>query len=231
MPQIATDATAAMTRISARTIGIVLIAATLLQILAMAHHPSVASRNISEVLGQIAAASQTSAWVHGALIGLLLVVLFVYADYCRRRGIGRPLVSAGLIAYGAGIAAMIVAAMMSGFVIARVAAAAPNVASADLQVSAQLLNFTSTLNQVFANTGAILMSVGIVAWSADLLLAPRIARPLAILGLLIGFVPAAALAMGLLHLDVQGMTWVVLLQAVWNIGVGVVLIRGADINT
>ena len=226
MPQIAPDATAAITRINARTIGVVLIAATLLQILAMAHHPSVASHNISEVLDQIAQVSQTSAWVHGALIGLLLIVLYVYAEYARRRGMERPLVCAGLIAYGAGIAAMIVAAMMSGFVIARVAAAAPHIGAADLQVSAQLLNFTSTLNQVFANTGAILMSVGIIAWSVDLLLAPRLARPLAILGLLIGLVPAAALALGFLHLDVHGMTWVVLLQAVWNIGVGVMLIRG-----
>ncbi len=230
MPQIAPDATDLMTRINARTIGIVLIAATLLQILAMAHHPSVASHNISEVLGQIASVAATAAWVHAALIGLLLVVLFVYAEYSRRRGMERPLVCAGLIAYGAGIAAMIVAAMMSGFVIARVAAAAPHTGAADLLVSAQLLNFTSTLNQVFANTGAILMSVGIVAWSVDLLLAPTLARPLAILGLSVGLVPAAALAMGFLHLDVQGMTWVVLLQAVWNIGVGVVLIRGVDID-
>jgi hypothetical protein len=45
-------------------------------------------------------------------------------------------------------------------------------------------------------------------------------------GLLVGLLPAATLALGALHLNVPGMTQVVLLQSVWNIGVGLLLLRG-----
>jgi hypothetical protein len=55
---------------------------------------------------------------------------------------------------------------------------------------------------------------------------PQLPRLLGTLGLLIGLLQAAALAMGVLHLDVHGMTQVVLLQSVWNVGVGLLLIRG-----
>ncbi len=83
------------------------------------------------------------------------------------------------------------------------------------------------LNQTFANLGAILMSLGIVFWSIDLLRTRPLPRLLGMFGLLIGIVPAIALVVGGLHLDVLGMTQVVVLQALWNVGIGVLLVRGA----
>lgn len=53
-------------------------------------------------------------------------------------------------------------------------------------------------------------------WSIDRLRSPRLARLLGLLGLLIGVLPAAALAAGALRLDVPGMIEVALLQSVWN---------------
>jgi hypothetical protein len=209
---------------AARSAGIVLIAATFLAVVAMAHHPSVTAPNISKALEQIARMSDLSGWVHGVLIGVLLATLYVFTEFARRRGLDLPLVRAGLIAYAVGVLAMIDAAMMSGFVITQIASLTPHVTDADLQSSRQLLILCSVLNRTLANFGAVLMSAGILLWSIDLLRSPRLGRVLGMLGILIGLLPAAALALGALKLNVPGMTQVVLLQSVWNIGVGVLLI-------
>jgi hypothetical protein len=212
--------------VAARGTGILLVAATLLEIAAMAHHPSVTSPDVAQAIEQIARMSAVSGWVHGLLIGLLLAVLYVFTEFSWRRGMAFPLVRFGLIAYLIGVLAMIGAAMMSGFVITKVAALAPHATAAELQSSGLLLILCSVLNQTFANLGVVLMSAGVVLWSIDLLRSPGLVRLLGILGLLIGVLPAAALAAGALRLDVPGMTLVALLQSVWNLGVGVLLIRG-----
>ena len=215
-----------LNNVAARNAGILLIAATVLEVAAMAHHPTVTSSNILQAIEQIARMSDLSGWVHGLLIGLMLTVLYVFTEFGQRRGIALPLVRAGLIAYTIGVLAMMSAAMMSGFVITQVASLTPHATEADLQSSAQLLILCRVLNQTFASLGVVLMSAGIVLWSIDLLRSRQLARLLGVFGLLIGLLPAAALAFGALRLDVPGMTQVVLLQSVWNIGVGVLLIRG-----
>jgi hypothetical protein len=211
---------------AARKAGILLMAATVLEIAAMAHHPTVASHDIGPALEQIARMSDLSAWVHGLLIALMLVIFYIFTEFARRRGVALPWVRAGLIAYSVGVLAMIGAALMSGFVITQVASMAAHVPEPDLRSSAQLINFCAVLNQTFANLGAVLMSLGIVCWSIDLVRSRGFARVVGIFGLLIGLVPAAALVFGALHLNVTGMTQVVLLQSVWYIGIGALLIRG-----
>ena len=213
--------------VASRNAGILLVAATILAAAAMAFHPSTTSHDIAQVIEQIAHMSDLSGLIHGLLIGLMLAVLYVFTEFSQRRGMTLPLVRAGFIAYGIGVLAMIGAAMISGFVIAQVASLTPHVAEADLQTSGSLIILCSVLNQTFASLGVVLMSVAIVLWSLDLLRSPQLARHLGMFGLLIGLLPLAALAFGALHLNVHGMTLVVLLQSVWNIGVGLLLIRGA----
>ena len=220
------DETPIVNNATARNAGILLVAATILAVAAMAHHPSVTSPNIAQAIEQIARMSDLSAWVHGVMIGVLLALLYVFTEFAWRRGITLPLVRAGFIAYIVGVLAMIGAAMMSGFVITQIASLIPHATDADLRISGQLLILCSVLNHTFASLGVLLMSVGIVFWSLDLLRGPRLARLLAMFGLLVGLFPAATLALGALHLNVPGMTQVVLLQSVWNIGVGLLLIRG-----
>jgi hypothetical protein len=215
-----------LNNLAAPKAGILLVAATVLEIAAMAHHPSVHSPDIAEAIEEIVRLASLSAWVHGVLIALMLGIFYILTEFSRRRGIERPWVRAGLIAYAVGVLSMIGAALMSGFVIGHVAAATAHLPDADLRTSAQLLNFCSVLNQTFANLGAILMSLGIVFWSIDLLRTRPLPRFLGMFGLLVGIVPALALVFGGLHLNVLGMTQVVVLQALWNVGIGVLLVRG-----
>jgi hypothetical protein len=80
-------------------------------------------------------------------------------------------------------------------------------------------------NQAFAKCGAVLMSAGITALSLDLLRGALPARALGIFGLSSGLACALAIATGWLRLDVHGMSAVVLLQALWTIGAGVLLLK------
>ena len=52
--------------------GVVLIAVAVLQILAMAHHPSVTTGDVTSAIERFGAMASLAAWVHGVLIALLL---------------------------------------------------------------------------------------------------------------------------------------------------------------
>ena len=210
---------------AARAAGALLIGGSLLEIAAMAHHPSVHAHDLAAVLVQLRALSAASAWVHGVLIALMLTVFFALTEFAWQRGITRPAIRAGLIAYAAGVVAMMGAALVDGFVTPGVATLGTGVSATDLQVTAQLLHLCILFNQALAHLGAIAMSVAIIAWSLDLLRRAGFERALGAAGIAIGLGCVAALIAGVLHLDVHGMMLVLALQAAWTIGLGVLLLR------
>jgi hypothetical protein len=210
---------------SARAAGALLIGGSILEIAAMAHHPSVHAHDMAAVLVQLQALSAASAWVHGVLIALMLTVFFALIEFAWQRGITRPAIRAGLIAYAAGVVAMMGAALVDGFVTPRVAMLSTGVNATDLQVTAQLLKLCMLFNQALARLGAVAMSVGITAWSADLVRGAGAERALGVFGVAIGLGSAGALILGALQLDVHGMMLVLLLQVIWTTGVGVLLLR------
>ena len=191
----------------------------------MAHHPSVHAHDLATVLVQLQALSAVSAWVHGVLIALMLIVFFALTEFAWQRGITRPAIRAGLIAYAVGVVAMTGAALVDGFVTPRVAMLSPGVSATDLQVTAQLLKLCMLFNQALASLGAVAMSVGITAWSVDLMRGAGAERALGVFGVAIGLGSAGALILGALQLDLHGMMLVLLLQVIWTTGVGVLLLR------
>ena len=215
----------ARSRTATRAAGAVLIGGSILEIAAMAHHPSVHAHDLATVLVQLQALSAVSAWVHGVLIALLLTVFFALTEFAWQRGITRPAIRAGLIAYAAGVVAMMGAALVDGFVTPGVATLGTGVSATDLQVTAQLLHLCILFNQALAHLGAVAMSVGITAWSLDLVRGAGAERALGVFGVAIGLGCVAALIAGVLQLDVHGMMLVLVLQAAWTIGVGVLLLR------
>ncbi len=205
----------------------VLLGAPLIQLLAMGHHPSVHAHEVAEVVSELRASAGLSALVHGILIALMYLVLVALTEFSVRRGLARPAVRAALITYGAGVLLMTAAALVSGFITPRIALAVPTLAPADPALIAQLATFASLFNQAFAHCAAVLMSAGIALWSLDLLRGSVGARAVGVFGLLTGLGCAAAVVVGVLRLDVHGMTAVVVLESAWMIGVGVLLLREA----
>ena len=213
------------TAMSAQAAGALLIAVSIFEIVAMAHHPSVRAADTAQAIAQLRAMSAVATWVHGVLIMLMLVGFFALTEFALRRGLVRPAIRAGLVAYAAGVVAMTGAALVGGFITPGVAMLSTGVSATDLRVTAQLLDLCMLFNQALARLGAVAMSVGITAWSLDLVRSAGAQRVLGVFGMAIGLGSAGAPILGALQLDVHGMMLVLVLQAIWTTGVGVLLLR------
>ncbi len=132
----------------------------------------------------------------------------------------------GAIGYGCGVLAMVGAALVSGFVVSGLTSLIPHETVIDLQIIRQLLVLCRVLNQTCANCAVVAMSVGIACWSLDLCGDSGWRRGLGLFGCLVALVPGLALIFGQIHLDVHGMTEVVVVQATWNVAVAVLMLRG-----
>lgn len=205
--------------------AIILLVASLLEVMGMMHHPTVQTSDIAQAVEEIARFSTLSAVVHGALITLMLLIAYGLVDFADRRGFRHPLIRAGAIAYGCGVLVMIGAGLVSGFIITGLASLVPHTTPTDLQINRQLLLLCRVLNQSCANFAVVAMSAGIVCWSLDLWAASGSRRAVGVLGCVVGVVPAFALIFGKIHLDVSGMTEVVIVQAAWNVAVAVLMVR------
>ena len=194
----------AETRAGDRAAGIVLIAAAAASMVAMAHHPS--SFHAGAVIGI----------VHGVMILVVGAMLSGFAYFARRRGLGRPAVLAGLIAYGIGAAANIGAAVINGFV-------APALASDSSAVHHDLFAFAWAANQALAGLGVVAIGAAYALWSLDLL---RTNRLVAALGLLAGLVPAVLLIGGWIDMHLHWAIIVYAGQALWAALVGWLMLRG-----
>jgi hypothetical protein len=113
---------------------------------------------------------------------------------------------------------------VDGFITPGVAQLAPGAGTPELQVTARLLTLCMLFNQALAKLGTVALSAGIAAWSADLLRGPGLARAMGVAGILVGVACAGAMLSGSLHLDVHGMMAVLVMQALWTIGVGVLML-------
>jgi hypothetical protein len=217
-------------RASARSAALLLIVVPILQIVAMAHHPAVRAADVSAAMQQLRQAGALSAHVHGVLVALMVVQFLALVEFACWRGLARVAVRVAVLTYGAGLLWMTAAALVSGFVAPRVVFLNPGVTPADLALTAQFAAFAMLFNQAFARCGALLMSVGIAAWSLDLMRGGVRERVLAGFGLLIGVGCALALSWGTVHLDVHGMTLVTVLQAIWTVGAGALLLSGMRVR-
>jgi hypothetical protein len=203
----------------------ILLFATLAEVVAMAHHPSLATVDIAAATQGILAASGTAGWVHGVLIALMLLVAFALSEFVLREGATRPLIRAGTIGYGTGVIVMTGAALVSGFVVPEVVRSLAAVPALDAQVVRAVLILCRVLNRTCANAGVLAMSAGIACWSIALLQGPGLRRAIGAVGCAVALVPAAGLLIGVIRLNVLGMSTVVMIQAVWNIAVAVLLLR------
>lgn len=194
----------AETRQGDRTAGIALIAAAATSILAMAHHPS--SFRAGAIIGII----------HGVMILVVGAMLFGFSHFARRRGLERPAVLAGLVAYGIGAAANVGAATINGFV-------APALPGHGSPGHHDLFAFAWAANQALAGMAVVAIGAAYALWSLDLL---RTNRLLAALGLLAGAVPAALLVGGWIDMHLQAAILVYAGQVLWAALLGWLMLRG-----
>ena len=190
-----------------RTAGAAMVAAAVLVVLAMAHHPTSAH------------AGAIGGMVHGTMIVLATGLAFGFAHFSIRRGLDRPAILAGLTAYGVSLFAHLGAATINGFAVPALAAR-PGIGH-------DLFQFAWELNQALAGLGVFATGAAFVLWSIDFLGRPGAeARTIGLTGLVAGLLPGALLAAGIIRMDVAGAMIVYAIHAAWAALVGVHLLRG-----
>ena len=108
--------------------GIAIIASALLGAFAMAHHPSAGGADFMAFARNVERMAFLNQAVHGVLLALVAVITWGLVVFALRRGVGRSLVTLGLVAWAIGVTGMAAAGIFNGFVVvdvARRALAAP----------------------------------------------------------------------------------------------------------
>jgi hypothetical protein len=180
-----------------------MIAAAALSMLAMAHHPTSLQ------------AGATIGIVHGAMILFIGMMTYGFTHVARARGLERPAVLAGLVAYAIGAVANVGAATINGF-------AAPALATHG--ASHDAFDTLWFLNQALAALAVVASGLAYALWSLDLW---RRWKAVALLGLLAGLVPAAALIGGWIDMHLHWAVLIYAAQALWAALIGWLLLRGA----
>lgn len=145
----------------------------------------------------------------------------------RRLTAGNRVPLAALVVYGFAVVAIMVAAAMSGFVgadiLSRMVEGDPK-----LESRRMMLDYTFRINQAFAAIYTVGACAAIFLWSLEIVRTRRLAAGLGWYGLVLGPVIVLALCSGHLSLDVHGFGLVTLIQSIWFVIAGVLLMRCVD---
>jgi magnesium-transporting ATPase (P-type) len=193
-----------------RLAGAILIGTAAVSAFAMAHHPT----HVDAIgLGRV---------VHGVLILFLAAIAFGFAHFAIRRGLRRPAVLAGLVAYGVAIFGGIGAATIDGFAVPALAAELGG------SVEGDVFRLTWQLNQALAGLGMVGTGLAIFLWSLDLLRGPaRGVRLTGAIGLLAGAVPPLLLVTGTISMNLAGAGLAYAVHWAWTALLGLQLVLGA----
>jgi hypothetical protein len=194
-------------------------------IVAIGLHPQATTHRAAEFMVEAARLGTSLKIVHGTAIAFVLTLLFGMSVYSARRGMQRELVVAALVAYAAGIAVVILAALIDGFLIAMIAERYIGVPPNVLQVGAAVVAACGAAIQVLTKAGVAMISAGIALWAADLFLEPRPARTTAIVGCVAALVPVAVL-FAVPRLAPHTLEIVVVCEGAWYLAIARLLIRG-----
>ncbi len=200
--------------------GIALIAASLAGILTMSLHPTVRDLSAPDKLAPMALLLVA---VHALAVASMPVLFLGALALSRRLASPDRLALAALVVYGFALAAVLVAAVVDGFVVpslAREIMTAPPPATEEWRIA----HYNGLLNQSFARVFLVASSTSIVLWSVSILRSRTLAPSVAIYGLLVGPAVIAAVVSGL-RLDPHGAGSLILAQSLWFIVVGSLLWR------
>ena len=189
----------------------------LAMVVTMAVHPRGGSGQAlreGESLSRLGIAAVVS---HSIAIAALPLLLLGFWGLSRRLGWESAPVRLAFAAYALATAAVLDAAVMSGFVSTGVAMSIRTETAEGARAVASLFAYTFVLNQAFAKVYAVTSSVAILLWSARAVRLGSGWRAPGILGILAGLAAAAGVLSGRLPLNVHGFGMVVLLQSVWTL--------------
>lgn len=204
--------------------GIAIASCAMVTIFAIAHHPTVSARAPAEALTQMVQVATPDRIVHGTLIAIMGTLLYGFTIFSLRRGLHRETSVAGLIAFTAGIAAVIGAALIDGFLTPAIAERYAGAPPDAIKMAIPFLVAGALMIQILTKLGFVAMSIGVAFWSADLVATPGVLRATGVIGFASGIVAVGVLVFAG-HLNPQSLSAIVIVQAIWYLAVAVLLVR------
>ena len=211
---------------SGRTTGLLMGVASLLTVVFMAYHPTVHAHTTEELFAGINETALASRVVHGSLIALEVLLVVAFSCLTTRLDPGSILVRAGFVTYVTGALALSMAAILNGLILTDFVARYQGRTKEALDIARHVMSYGFAANQICSKAGVLAMSIAVALWSLNLLSRPGGVRAVGIFGCLAGGIPAAALMLGYLHMDMHGMLAFVLTQTIWTLAVAWLLVRG-----
>jgi hypothetical protein len=207
------------------TMAALLMLTTLVEILAIFHHPHVQDHDRLQATLQIVAVTHLAGWIHGVAIGCSLLIAYCLGELLRSR-VPAPLMRAAALVYAAGIVGWITAATVDGWVLERLAGSLARETPADLESNARFFKMCMAWVVASTNVGVVLTSAGIFIASAGLLRNGRSWQIAGTLGMLVGAALSFSIVAGRLTMDGHGIIMAVGLQGLWFVSLGIVSLKG-----
>ncbi len=149
---------------------------------------------------------------------LIIIVTAGFFRLAQRLGLNRFTVIWGLVAYPAGAIAVLIAAMINGFVVPALAEIVGH--------TKEIARLCWEFNQSLAYGSAIAISIAYFLWGIRLLnVSESFGRGLGVSGIVAGIVSATVLLTGVLDLDVSGATTVYAVQWAFAVATGLWLYK------
>lgn len=206
-----------------RLCGGILIAAAILSLAVILHHPTLGGGDGSLAEEAVREAPLNSA-VHGILIALVLAFHYGLSGMAARLTRLPAAIRLGSLALAAATITMTGAALVSGFLVPETVGRLIAMGrDADFPV---LLAMLGSANQVLADFGVLAYGIAMVGLSVELVTKGGMNRAVGLLGIVSGLVFMGGILTGHIVLDVHGMTLVLAALCLWIIAAGVQLLRG-----
>jgi hypothetical protein len=205
--------------------GIAFIAGATLGVIVMILHPT--ARDFATP-GEFASGARLAVIVHAIAIASAPASFLGAIALTRRVDAPQRLGLSGLVVYGFGLVAMMIAASASGFVAPSLMKQAAAGSPATKELIELVIDYNAYVNQAFAKLYVVASSIAIALWSASNTRRRVFVSGIGIYGLLLGAATILMLVSGHLKLDVHGMGLVMFSQAVWFVLVGVALLRWTE---
>lgn len=215
-----------------RKAGLAFIAGSIGGMVTMAIHPTSAGVLTPAQFERLAVVSG----IAHSLAMVSFLVMFLGAIGLTRRLAAREgerpdrLAISGLVGYGFGAVALLLATAVSGFIVPDIMRHMIRDGAANVSQWRMIIDAVFQFNQAFARIYSVAASAAVMLWSVSALLNGGFGKVIAVYGCLIAPVLIVLIGAGHLRLDVHGMAVVVLAHAIWFVGVGVAMWRGTGGN-
>ena len=210
----------------ARLAGLAILASAIVSTATVALDRGASGKTTLEILQSMV---QIHSWhqnVHVVAMACVCGLMYGYTVLSQRLDLRRPPVLLGLVTYGLGSVLMLLATLLDGFVSTGIAADFVNGTPEAAQAARWMIHVVESI--VLTDTARVawvLQSVAAIAWSMALLRDAGTRRVVGWIGLVAGGLPAAMVIMAGAKMNLGVVIGTLLLQAVWNLAAGVLMLR------